>query len=392
MRVLVVLFLLLLPSILFGAVNTNNPQAGILQVFIDASSSWSNAIIPAAKKLFYSFVLIDFVITFGFLAIKGTEFGEIFGELIRKILWIGFFLFLFGTAHVLGDIVESFSQLAQTASGMNIMPDTVLELAMTMVSDIWGQMSITSPADSMLYLFVGLICLIAFGLMSAQLFMTMVRVQLLIAFSYLVFAFGGLSYTRTTAINPLRAVFSAGMELMMIKLILALTINTVKTMQQQVEAGNGDIDAMIAILAISVILASLVSMVHGIVNELMNGLMSGNSTSGLAVAAGAIGGAAVATSQMAKHGAGQTSAIKEARALAANGQGSASGNYARALGKDMMDSVQGKNERSTVSAGTRMAENMKSQNASPQSKSSGSSAGDSVGGSSGSVGGASEKK
>lgn len=364
MRILIFFTLLVLPTFLFGAVNTDNQQATILQTFIDASSSWSNAILPTAKKLFYGFVIIDFVITFGFLAIKGTEFGEIFGELIRKILWIGFFLFLFNSANLLSVIPESFSQLASTASGMNIMPDTLLELAMTMVSDIWGQMSITSPADSMLYLFVGIICLIAFGLMSAQLFMTLVRIQVLIAFSYLVFAFGGLSYTRTTAINPLRAVFSAGMELMIIKLILALTLTTVKTMQQQVEAGGGDIDAMIAILAISVILASLVMMVNGIVNELMNGLMSGNSTSGLAVASGAMAGAVVATSQMAKQATGTSSAIKEARALSANGQGGAVGNYARALGKDMLDSVQGKNARSTVSAGTRMAESMKSKNTS----------------------------
>lgn len=385
MKSIIVILLLLLPQILFGATATDNQTSAILQVFIDASTSWQNAIKPTAQWLFASFVLIDFVITFGFLAIKGTEFGEIFGELIRKILWIGFFLFLFNTAGLLSTIPESFSKMAQNASGMNIAPDTILEEGLGMGMSLLDQLSsldITDVGLAILIILTAFICIVAFALMTAQLFMTMVRIQVLIAFSYLIFAFGGLSYTRTTAINPLRAIFSAGMELMIIKLFLALTITTVATMRDKIEI-NGEVDmgAYVSIVAVSIILASVVNMINGIVNELMNGLMSGNSTSGLAVASGAVAGTVVATQQMAKHAVGQGSAIKEARALSANGQGSFAGNYAKALGRDMMDTIQGKNARSTTSAGTRMGESMKSQNTSSSSSN------NSASGNNGTVGG-----
>jgi type IV secretion system protein TrbL len=382
MKIILLLFLLFLPELAFCSASTNNLSDSILQVFIDASTSWQNAIKPTAQWLFASFVLIDFVITFGFLAIKGTEFGEIFGELIRKILWIGFFLFLFQTAGLLSVIPESFSQMAQNASGMNIMPDTILEEGLGMGIALLDQLDILNVGLSILIIFTAFICVVAFALMTAQLFMTMVRIQVLIAFSYLIFAFGGLSYTRTTAINPLRAIFSAGMELMIIKLFLALTITTVSTMRDKIEI-NGEVDmgAYLSIVAVAVILASVVNMINGIVNELMNGLMSGNSTSGLAVAGGAVAGAVVATQQMAKHTVGQGSAIKEARALSANGQGGFAGNYAKALGRDMMDTIQGKNARSTTSAGTRMGESMKSQNTSSSSSN------NSASGNNGTVGG-----
>lgn len=368
------LLFLFIPIFAFGAVNTNNNAQSILQTFINASNSWQNAIIPTAKNLFWGFVTIDIVITFGFLAAKQAEIMEIFGELMRKILWIGFFLFLFKTAGLLSQIPESFSQIANNATGTDIMPDTILESAMSMVLSIWEGVD-WDIGEALVIVFTGVICLIAFGLMAAQLFVTLVKIQALIAGAYLVFAFGGLSYTRSMAINPLKAIFAAGMELMFIKLFLALTLSTVTSLENGVAAGDDSMGAYVTIIVISILLVSVVSMIPSLVSSLLMGTLGGNSTSGLAVAAGVAGGAVAGGVAAAKHGTGMAAAVKAAKQQSANGQGSTMGNLTRALGNDMVDSIKGKNARNTTSAGSRAADAIRSQ-AQPQSGGSKSSGGD----------------
>lgn len=354
------LLFLFIPILAFGAINTNNNSQLILQTFIDASNSWQNAIIPTAKKLFWGFVLIDVVITFGFLAVKQAEIMEIFGELLRKILWIGFFLFLFQTADLLSKIPESFSQIANNAAGKDIMPDTILESAMSMVLSIWEGVD-WDIGEALVIVFTGIICLIAFGLMAAQLFVTLVKIQALIAGAYLVFAFGGLSYTRSMAINPLKAIFAAGMELMFIKLFLVLTLSTVTSLENGVAGGDDSMGAYVTIIVISILLVSVVSMIPSLVSSLMSGTLGGSSTSGLAVAAGVAAGAVAGGVASAKHGTGMASAVKAAKQQAANGTGTMMGNLGRAMGNDMMDTIKGKNARNTTSAASRAADAMKAQ-------------------------------
>lgn len=333
------LILLFIPIFAFAGVNTDNQTDGILQLFINASNSWQNAIIPTAKNLLWGFITIDMVLTFGFLAVKGTEIMEIFGELLRKIVWIGFFLFLFQTAGVLSKIPDSFSQIAFNATGKDIMPDTILEEAISIVDSIWSATSALDPFLSLVIVFTGIICLISFGLMAAQLFIVLVKIQALIAGAYLMFAFGGLSYTRAMAINPLKAIFAAGMELMFIKLFLALTIDTVTMIGGNVD---NDISSYIAIIITSILLVSVVTMIGGMVSSLMSGTLGGNSTSGLAVAAAVAGGAAAGAAGAAKGGMGLYDAAKAAKEKAANGSGSTMGNLARSVGGGFADTIRGK--------------------------------------------------
>lgn len=358
MRLLIVVFLMLIPSMLFGAIETDNGTAKILEKFIAATGQWTSAIKPAGMYLFSSFVLIDMVFTFSFLMLKGAEFAELTAELIRKIMWIGFFMFLFQSVDLLKIIPASFAQLAFNASHADIEPDTIIESAMTLVSALWGAMTLTDIVGSLLDIFTGLICLGAFSAMATQLFMIMVKIQAIIAGSYLMFGFGGLSYTRDMAINPLKAIFAAGMELMFIKLFLALTIDTVISMEQNI---GKDIDSSIAIIVMSIILFSAVQMIPGIVTSLMSGSLGGNSTSGLAFAAAAVGGAAAGVAAVSKHAAGATDAIKAAGALSKAGEGTTFGNVVKNVAKDMADTIRGRNDHSTTSGGTRAADRMNQQ-------------------------------
>jgi len=299
------LLLLLLPIIVYSEVSTDNQAQGLLSVFDAAQGAWIAAIIPVALRLFWLLVIIDWVWTFGMLVLKGTEFAELVTTLIQKLLIIGIFLALFQFTSWIDTIPRSFSILADNANALAtpIEPDTILEQGFNIVNIIWGGTSwFSSPGDSMALVLAGIIILFAFIIMTAIFFVVIVKIYLLIVGAYIVLALGGLGYTRTIGINPLIAVFKAGLELFFIKLLLGFSLNTINTMAANVGTDNNSIMAMIGV---SILIAALVSMVSGLVDSLTNGYLgtngslAGNTKSAMIGAgAGAVGGTIAAITQV----------------------------------------------------------------------------------------------
>ena len=176
---LILLAIVLLSNLTFAEVSTNNNAQGLLAIFSSHANAWIAAIIPAAKYLFFALVVIDWVYTFGMMALKGTDFGEIMAGFIQKIMIIGFFMMMFQYTAWLDLIPKSFAQLANTATGVNIQPDTILEQGYSIVAKIWeGTSWFSSPGDSMGLMIAGVIILLAFVVMTAMLFMVMVKLYL----------------------------------------------------------------------------------------------------------------------------------------------------------------------------------------------------------------------
>jgi len=296
---------LLLPIFAFSEVSTNNQAQGLLSVFDAAQAAWIAAIIPVALRLFWLLVIIDWVWTFGMLVLKGTEFAELMTTLIQKLLIIGIFLALFQFTSWIDSIPRSFSILADNANALAtpIEPDTILEQGFNIVNIVWGGTSwFSSPGDSIALVLAGLIILFAFIIMTAIFFVVIVKIYLLTVGAYIVLALGGLGYTRTIGINPLIAVFKAGLELFFIKLLLGFSLSTINNMAANVGTDNNSIMAMIGV---SILIAALVSMVSGLVDSLANGYLgtngslAGNTKSAMMGAgAGAVGGTMAAMSQV----------------------------------------------------------------------------------------------
>ena len=300
-----ILLLLIFPLFLFAEVSTNNQAQGLLSIFDTAKNAWIAAVVPFAMRLFWLLVIIDWGWTFGMLLLKGTEFSELMSTLIQKIIIIGFFLAMFQYTTWLDTIPQSFGQLADTINGLpqKITPDTILEQGFNIVNIVWGSTSwFTSPGDSLGIMFAGMVILFAFVIMTAMFFAVMVKLYLLIVGAYFILALGGLSYTRTMGTNAIIAVFKAGFELFFIKLLLGFSLNTITTMAANVGTDNNSIMAMIGV---SFLIASLVSMVSGLVDSLAHGTLgtSGNLASNtksamMGIGAGAIGGAMASLAQV----------------------------------------------------------------------------------------------
>jgi len=170
---------IVVPLLLNAEVSTNNNAQNILSIFESHKNTWITTVLPAAKAVFFSLVLIDWVYTFGMMAVKGTNFTEIMSGLIQKVFIIGFFLMMFKFTGWLDLIPQSFSQLANNASGISIEPDTILEQGYGIVGKIWeGTSWFTSPGDSLGLMIAGVIILLAFVVMTAMLFMVKVKLYL----------------------------------------------------------------------------------------------------------------------------------------------------------------------------------------------------------------------
>lgn len=326
----------------FADVTTTGQADSLLQSFSTASASWRAAILPAAMYVFYALVLIDWVIEFGFMAIKGTDIGEIFAVLIRKSLVIGFFLMLFSHSSWLASIPNSLSQLGNTAASVPVDPDKILDYAINIVNDMWEGISLFEPGDSLALIFTGIVMLIAFGLMSAQLFMTYVKMYALLAVAPLIFSLAGLQNTRQMAYNPFFAIIKVGLELLFLKLFMGLTITKMHEFAMNVNTDNGSI---IVMLLVSILMASVVMMVPGMVEAIANGSLGANSTSGMGTAQAVAGGAMGAARGAVGMGAAVKAASNLAKEQRAAGDSTASTmkNLRSAFGADVKRSFAGEN-------------------------------------------------
>ncbi|MDD2399622.1 MAG: P-type conjugative transfer protein TrbL [Sulfurovum sp.] len=301
---LLVFGILLLSDFAFGDVSTNNNAQGILEIFSSNASAWISSIIPYAKSLFWYLVVADWVWTFGLMALKGTDFNEIMAGVIQKVLIIGFFMIMFQYTSWLDTIPQSFGQMANSISGVSIQPDTILEQGYGIVAKIWeGTSWFDSPGDSLGLMIAGVIILMAYIVMTAMLFMVLVKLYLLIVGAYFMLALGGFGYTRTMGVTAIIAVFKAGLELFFLKLLLGISLSVINQMAANVGTDNNSVMAMIGT---SILIAYLTTMVSGLVESLTNGTLGGNSNLAGSVknsmqgaAQGAMGGAIGAASGVA---------------------------------------------------------------------------------------------
>lgn len=289
-RILIFIFLLLAPNLLFGAVE--NPD-GILSTLNSHLSKWIPNIKTVCLYVFYTLVVIDIVWTFGEKALKGFELGDFIATLIKKIMYIGIFLFLFNTDLWLRDILNGFSSLStQVNSGVKVTPSTILSAGFTTVIKIIKSMDFDIPL-SLLKAISGIIIIIGFVFMAIDLLIVYLKFYLLNIICFFAFALGGLSHFKQLGLNPVLATIKIGIEVFLIQGFMGLAIVIIDTSLANIK--KYDAELIMSILAMSVIFCMITKMIPGMIEAVMNGGIgetAGASAGFRAVAATAAGIAA----------------------------------------------------------------------------------------------------
>ncbi|HED0580875.1 TPA: P-type conjugative transfer protein TrbL [Campylobacter coli] len=306
---LIIFIFLLLPNLAFGLENSN----GVLDLLQNGLESWIPLIKTACLWVFWTLVAIDLIWTFGLKALSGFEFGDFLATLIKKIMYIGIFLFLFNTDQWLQILFNSFSQLATGVSnGIKITPSNIVTSGVEILLSIWEAAGL-NLAKTLFLLICGLIILIGFLLMAIDLLIVYLKFFLMNVIVFFALALGGLNHFKQIGLNPIMTAIKIGIELLMIQGLMALAINITNSAFKEI-AQNLTIDLTLQILVIALIFCMITKMVPGIIEAVFNGSIgeSAGASAGFravaTMAAGAAAGAAVGA-------VGVTRAMNAAKAL-----------------------------------------------------------------------------
>ncbi|EOW3815745.1 P-type conjugative transfer protein TrbL [Campylobacter coli] len=310
-KLALVLFLcFLIPNLAFGA---ESPE-GALTLIKNGLLSWTPLIKTACLWVFWTLVAIDLIWTFGLKALSGFEFGEFLTTLIKKIIYIGIFLFLFNTDQWLQIIFNSFSQLATNVNnGIDVKPNNIISTAIDVVITILQSASIFSPVQSFFIAISGIIILISFLLMAIDLLIVYLKFFLMNVIVFFALALGGLNHFKQIGLNPIMTAIKVGVELFMIQGLMGICFTMIGAIANEINQ-NITIENILIALVTPVIFCIITKMIPGIIEAVFNGGIgesAGAATGFRAVAtmaAGAATGAAVGA-------VGVTRAMNAAKAL-----------------------------------------------------------------------------
>ncbi|EPE7168573.1 P-type conjugative transfer protein TrbL [Campylobacter coli] len=338
---LIIFIFLLLPNLAFGLENSN----GVLDLLQNGLESWIPLIKTACLWVFWTLVVIDLVWTFGLKALSGFEFGDFLATLIKKIMYIGIFLFLFNTDQWLQILFNSFSQLATGVSnGIKITPSNIVTSGVEILLSIWEAAGL-NLAKTLFLLICGLIILIGFLLMAIDLLIVYLKFFLMNVIVFFALALGGLNHFKQIGLNPIMTAIKIGIELLMIQGLMALAINITNSAFKEI-AQNLTIDLTLQILVIALIFCMIAKMVPGIIEAVFNGSIgeSAGAAAGFrAVATMAAGAAAGAVAGAV----GITRAMNAAKAL-----------HLAEGGKGGMDLVKGVAKNLAIAGGEHLRDNL----------------------------------
>ena len=336
--VLSLLLLLAFTGAAFADVPTDNALQDIQNIFRDSAALWPPILIGYATRLFWILVLIDFVWMAIGLALNQGEFSDIAANVVRKILFIGFFWALLqpvgGQARgiiwanaIVKSLVQAGGGANVSAGGSpNISPAAIFDTGFSLCAQIFNEISVLSPGDSLALVIGGIIIMACFALIAAMMLLIYVQSYILIYAGVIFLGFGGSVFTKDIALTYLKASLSVGAKLFVMILVVGLG-QTI--LSQWIIEFNITLPQIVLFIGASIVLLALVKAVPEMVGDMINGFSWGSGESLIRTSA-KMGRMAVGAAAGAAVGAvGGTMAVTEASKLSsASGAGGFASNVA----------------------------------------------------------------
>jgi type IV secretion system protein TrbL len=252
-------------------------------------------------------IAIDITLAGLFWAMDGE--ANVFGRLIKKILYVGVFALILNNFSVLADIVyRSFAGLGLEATANSLTADDLLkpgrlagtgfEAAWPLLHQVGELMGFTSFFDNFLTIIVLLIAwaivILAFFILAVQLFITILEFKLTTLAGFVLVPFALWNKTSFLAERVLGNVVSSGIKVMVLAVIVGIGSSFFGEFITALQGREPDIGQ-----AMSLVLAALSLFGLGIFGPgIASGLVSGAPQLGAGAAigtAGAVAGAAMLT-------------------------------------------------------------------------------------------------
>ncbi|WP_105439483.1 P-type conjugative transfer protein TrbL [Neorhizobium sp. T25_13] len=243
-----------------------------------AAKGWETTIMEAAKSLFWILATIEIGIAAVWLAIASASLDRWFAELVRRIMFIGFFAFVLNQGPTFARaVVDSLFQIG--AGGGSASPAEVFDAGIRVASQMSEQAQFGVFEDNALAIAAVLamgIVVICFSLVAAIFVSVMVEMYVGLLAGMIMLGLGGSSFTKDFAVRYLVYAFGVGMKLMALVMIAKIGSSVLLGLAQAPTASSDQFVTTLAIAGISVVVFIIAMYVPSIIQ----GVVQGASVSG----------------------------------------------------------------------------------------------------------------
>ncbi|NTJ11685.1 P-type conjugative transfer protein TrbL [Rhizobium lusitanum] len=240
---------------------------------VTAAKGWEDTISNAARSLFWVLAGIEVGIAAVWLALQAASLDAWFAELVRRIMFIGFFAFILDRGPALAKaIVDSLFQIG--AGGGSASPANVFNAGLLVASKMSEKISFGLFQDNALALSAALamiVSVIAFSLVAAIFISVLVEMYVGLLAGMILLGLGGSSYTKDFAVRYLIYAFSVGMKLMALVMIARIGSEVLIGMANDASVGD-QYQTALAIAGIAVVVFVVAMYVPNIIQGVVQGV------------------------------------------------------------------------------------------------------------------------
>ncbi|NNH65913.1 P-type conjugative transfer protein TrbL [Rhizobium laguerreae] len=242
-----------------------------------AAKGWETTVIDAARSLFWILATIEIGIAAVWLAIQSASLDSWFAELVRRIMFVGFFAFVLAQGPTFAKaVVDSLFQIG--AGGGTASPADVFNAGLAVAMKMSEKVQFGLFEDNALAIsaaFAMVVTVIAFSLVAAIFVSVMVEMYIGLLAGMIMLGLGGSSFTKDFAVRYLVYAFSVGMKLMALVMISRIGSEVLIGLANQPDIGD-QFQTALAIAGIAVV----VFIIAMYVPNIMQGVVQGASVSG----------------------------------------------------------------------------------------------------------------
>ncbi|AAB92435.1 conjugal transfer protein TrbL [Sinorhizobium fredii] len=243
-----------------------------------AAKGWETTILDAAKSLFWILATIEIGIAAVWLALQAASLDSWFAELVRRIMFVGFFAFVLTQGPTFARaVIDSLFQIG--AGGGSASPAEIFDAGIRVASQMSQQAQFGVFEDNALAIAAVLamgVVVICFSLVAAIFVSVMVEMYVGLLAGMIMLGLGGSSFTKDFAVRYLVYAFGVGMKLMALVMIAKIGSQVLLGLANAPTASSDQFVTTLAIAGISVVVFIIAMYVPSIIQ----GVVQGASVSG----------------------------------------------------------------------------------------------------------------
>lgn len=239
----------------------------------DAAQGWETTVMQAARSLFWILAGIEVGIAAVWLALGAASLDTWFAELVRRIMFIGLFVFILEQGPDFARaMVDSLFQIG--AGGGSASPANVFNAGLQVASQMSEKAQFGLFEDNALAIaavFAMVIVVISFSLVAAIFVAVMAEMYVGLLAGMIMLGLGGSSFTKDFAVRYLVYAFSVGMKLMALVMIARIGSEVLIDLANS-PSGADEFLSTLAIGGISVVVFVIAMYVPNIVQGVVQGV------------------------------------------------------------------------------------------------------------------------